>query len=215
MLHYRHKLNSVKSVIFNILQNVSRDLFKSRLAVMSVSKRLDRDLTDRKRARILIKLSALRHPLLIRPRNRSRLINYRNNTVFTLRLSRIRIWSLKHKTTSCLYLELIAVIFFCSRDKYLKNTDRIEPSHLAKTSVPIIEISDNTHPGCRRCPDSKLRSVHTSAPHRMSSEFFIDMIMNSASKLDKIFALKKRFERIRIYNGSLATANTLNDKFVF
>ena len=84
MLHYRHKLNSVKSMIFNILQNVSRDLFKSRLAVMSVSKRLDRDLTDRKRARILIKLSALRHPLLIRPRNRPWLIYNGDNTVFAL-----------------------------------------------------------------------------------------------------------------------------------
>ena len=49
----------------------------------------------------------------------------------------------------------------------------------------------------------------------MSAEFLIDMIMNTASKLYKIFALKKRLERIRIDNGSLTAVNTLNDKFLF
>ena len=214
MLHYRHKFNCIKAMILDIFNYVSCNLIHGALFPMSSCKGFQRNLADRKCIFIKVKPSSVCQPLFIIPGNLLEVSDYRNNSIFALWLKGIWVRSLIYQTTSCLDFKLVAIELFGSWNKYLKNADRIKPMHLTNSSIPVVEIANNTNSCSWWCPNCELSAIYAPSGHRMCSKLFIYMIVNAAGKLDKIFSIHKWSKGIRINFFSLYAFRILYDKAI-
>ena len=85
-----------------------------------------------------------------------------------------------------------------TRNKQLVNSCCLQIAHRISRCLPVVKITYDANRLCLRRPHSKIRSFHALDCHRMSTQFFINGIVNSVAKLRHVHAVKQRVYCISI-----------------
>ena len=126
--------------------------------------------------------TTLLHPVLILPGIFSK-INH-NTRIVRTQLCCIRVWIRFQirQTALCLDFIFIDVARANTGDKELVDSG-LQKIHLICSSVPVIEISDNTDTDRIRCPDSEVNTADTIDLYRVCTQLLIDGITDAVFKL--------------------------------
>ena len=184
MLHHRHQLNMGVAELFHIRSQHRSDLTVviKFTAIVRFFPGAKMHFINRNRRFVALCDTTLLHPVLILPRIFSK-INH-NTRIVRTQLCCIRVWIRFQirQTALCLDFIFIDVARANTGDKELVNSG-LQKIHLICSSVPVIEISDNTDTDRIRCPDSEVNTADTIDLYRVCTQLLIDGITDAVFKL--------------------------------
>ena len=184
MLHHRHQLNMGVAELFDV-----RSQHRSNLAVVIKFTSIVRffpgakmHFINRDRRFVALCDTTLLHPVLILPGIFSK-INH-NTRIVRTQLCCIRVWIRLQirQTALCLNFIFIDVARANTGDKEFVDPG-LQKIHLICSSVPVIEISDNTDTDRIRCPDCEVNTTDAVDFYRVCTQLLIDGITDAVFKL--------------------------------
>ena len=210
MFHDRQKFHMSIPHFLHILRQLDRDLtviVKLRSGDLASSLiHLDRFshpgtemyLIDRHRRRLRIERRPFLHPVLIIPFILVQIPDDGRRVRSKFRIVRIRIRLERRVAVLELNFIFINSALFKLRDKYLKHTRISQPTHLASSAIPQVEVADDAHAHRFRRPDCKIDTAHTFDRHRMRAHLIINAVVDARLKFLQIRLRKLRCKGIRI-----------------
>ena len=184
MLHHWHQFYMGVAELFDV-----RSQHRSNLAVVIKFTSIVRffpgakmHFINRDRRFVALCDTTLLHPVLILPGIFSK-INH-NTRIVRTQLCCIRVWIRFQirQTALCLDFIFIDVARANTGDKEFIDPG-LQKIHLICSSVPVIEISDNTDTDRIRCPDSEVNTADTIDLYRVCTHLLIDGITDAVFKL--------------------------------
>ena len=184
MLHHRHQLNMGVAELFHIRSQHRSDLTVviKFTAIVRFFPGAKMHFINRDRRFVALCDTTLLHPVLILPGIFSK-INH-NTRIVRTQLCCIRVWIRFQirQTALCLNFIFIDVARANTGDKELVDSG-LQKIHLICSSVPVIEISDNTDTDRIRCPDCEVNTTDAVDFYRMRTQLLIDRIADAIFKL--------------------------------
>ena len=110
----------------------------------------------------------------------------------------IRITLHEYLSGLCFNLILVDLSNQLARNKQLVDTGIIQLPHRMSSAIPVVEITNDRHAVCVRCPYSKEHTFHAINGHWMRTHLLIDAVMFSLVEQTDIDWINHRFKHIRI-----------------
>ena len=184
MLHHRHQLNMGVAELFHVRSQHRSDftVVIKFTAIIRLFPGAKMHFINRDRRFVTLCDATLFHPVFVLPLIFSK-IKHNTRIVRTqLCCIRVRIRFQIRQTALCLDFILIDVARADTGDKELVDSG-LQKIHLICSSVPVIEVSDNTDTDRIRCPDGEVNAADAIDFDRMCTQLLIDGIADAVFKL--------------------------------
>ena len=184
MLHHRHQLNMGIAELFHVGSQHRSDftVVIKFTAIIRLFPGAKMHFINRDRRFVTLCDATLFHPVFVLPLIFSKIKH--NTRIVRTQLCCIRVWIRFQirQTALCLNFIFIDVARANTGDKELVDSG-LQKIHLICSSVPVIEISDNTDTDRIRCPDSEVNTTDTIDLYRVCTHLLIDGITDAVFKL--------------------------------